>query len=139
MRLIGKLSKKTTKRFVLSINSNGMVTMISDSAKNKKIGDIVDSKKITLIMLSVPVIEMKFRISALKTSSSGTGYLSINNFVLYPEESTELLKEIQKSIFEKKDRVLFEGGYFKAKFVMLFSNRNRSIRLLNGSDIVEMV
>jgi len=139
MKLIGQLSKKTTKRFSLNIDNNGTVAILSDNAKDKKIGDIVNKKEISIIMEKLPVIEMDFRIEALETSYSGTGYLSVNGFQLYNREATELLNEIQKNIFEKEDKVKIENGYFKAKFVLLFSNRSRNIRLLNENDIIEQV
>ena len=139
MKLIGQLSKKTTKRFSLNIDNNGTVAILSDNAKDKKIGDIVNKKEISIIMKKLPVIEMDFRIKALETSYSGTGYLSVNGFQLYNREATELLNEIQKNIFEKENKVKIENGYFKAKFVLLFSNRSRNIRLLNENDIIEQV
>jgi len=137
MKLVGQLSKKTTKRFALNIEDNRTVAILSDNAKGKKVGDIVNRKEISFIMKKLPVIEMDFRIEELKTSYSGTGYLSVNGFQLYNREATELLNEIQKSIFEKEDKVKIENGYFKAKFVLLFSNRSRNIRLLNDNDIIE--
>jgi len=139
MKLVGQLSKKTTKRFALNIDNNGTVSILTDNAKGKKIGDIVNRKEISFIMKNLPVIEMDFRIESLETSYSGTGYLSVNGFQLYNREATELLNEIQKSIFEKEDKVKIENGYFKAKFVLLFANRSRNIRLLNENDIIELV
>jgi len=139
MKLVGQLSKKTTKRFALNIDSNGTVSILTDNAKGKKIGDTANRKEISFIMKNLPVIEMDFRIESLETSYSGTGYLSVNGFQLYSREATELLNEIQKSIFEKEDKVKIENGCFKAKFVLLFANRSRNIRLLNENDIVELV
>jgi len=139
MKLVGQLSKKTTKRFALNIDNNGTASILIDNAKGKKIGDIVNRKEISFIMKNLPVIEMDFRIESLETSYSGTGYLSVNGFQLYSREATELLNEIQKSIFEKEDKVKIKNGCFKAKFVLLFANRSKNIRLLNENDIVELV